>query len=159
MKRIISNSASTLGYHDRFLNKRNDFRMIALAKSITDKLKSSQDVHEIVEFLYDNRKEWMRILMRNFQKPDCCRYSAFISLMLDNFNISDYSVYEGFATPPSTQLVGTKNMLTSDRPIINHVWLICKDYLFESFNSVVNVDGHNPAAQIYPKYVQLHTKK
>ena len=147
MKRVIFSAVKWPSYKERFLARRKQPNMIDLANLV---VADTPENSRTAQYLYDNRRKWLKLLQNNFVKPDCCRYAAFISLLLDAFEIYEYDVYEGYANPSTKLPVDHEAMLNSDNPLINHVWLVCQGMIFETFNNHLDISKHNAAARIYP---------
>lgn len=96
----------------------------------------------------------------NIPKPDCCRFAALTSLVLDELGYSRYyEVYEGYATPPksrmtSRDLMSDKKMLDSDDPLSNHVWVEFRGTIIESFNGT-HAMNRKPTTMLYPYHQSL----
>lgn len=147
MKRVILGAGWRNRYQDKFMLRRKDPEMLKL---LDDVIEDIPETSPNIKYLHANQATWLKLLQNTFVRPDCCRYAAFISLMLDAFGIDDYQVYEGYSSPPDMRTVDHEEMLKSANPIVNHVWLICQGKLFEAFNDHVDISGHNAVAKIYP---------
>ena len=156
MKRAIFASSYRPKYRDSFVRNLNDTRMIAL---VDEMLGYIPEQNRTLQYLYSNRIGWIESMKLNFPKPDCCRYAALIALLLEAFEITNYIVYEGYSAPPSMKVKDHDKLLQSDNTVTNHVWLECDGLVFESFNSRVDVSGHNAVAEIYPDVVYLKERK